>query len=321
MQTQLDEDHVLGQFDRLVEEGVVVYNTDYRTVTLADEGFSVRPSQDHPSLANPFSNHSTRSQFEFRILGSLATKPVAPSDPEKHESAKQPGCAPGSDINVSGYEVATVGSTHLLAFNKFPSARPHLLLLTQDGFKRQYAALDIDDIKAALQVLASLKTRRHLLFFNCGIDSGCSRMHKHMQVFPTPDPEQFPLWPDSKTSEPPFKAFICRFKPQAGPPPAEVLAGFYRELLRRAEKSVGHVTLEGEAALPHNVIMTRDWLVVIPRQAASWDGAATSAPGMLGMVWLHNEETMNLWVNRGPVNVLRRLGFPAEDTDVREPIE
>jgi hypothetical protein len=58
MQTQLDEDHVLAEFDRLVEEGVVVYNTDYRTVTLADEGFSVRPRQDHSSLANPFSNHS-----------------------------------------------------------------------------------------------------------------------------------------------------------------------------------------------------------------------------------------------------------------------
>jgi hypothetical protein len=60
MHTQLDEDHVLGQFDRLVEEGVVVYNTDYRTVTLADEGFSVRPSQDHPSLVNPIHFLTTR---------------------------------------------------------------------------------------------------------------------------------------------------------------------------------------------------------------------------------------------------------------------
>lgn len=219
--------------------------------------------------------------------------------------------------------MATIKSTHLLAFNKFPAARPHFLVLTQDGFKRQYEALDIDDITAALHVLSSFKTRQ-VLFFNCGVNSGCSRMHKHMQVFPAPDPEQFPLWPDLKESKPPFKYFVRRSHPNTGPPAAKAIAAAYQTLLRRAAEAVGHVghvALEGEAALPHNLIMTRDWLVVVPRRAVSWEGAGSSAPGMLGMVWVHNEETVKLWLEKGPAKILSRVGFPADEVEARPPSE
>jgi hypothetical protein len=38
--------------------------------------------------------------------------------------------------------------------------------------------------------------RSYLAIFNCDVDSGCSRLHKHMQILPDPDAEQFALWPD-----------------------------------------------------------------------------------------------------------------------------
>lgn len=50
----MDEDHLLEQFDRLVEQGVLVYNPNYRTVAQSDQGFSVRPI---PSLESSVSNH------------------------------------------------------------------------------------------------------------------------------------------------------------------------------------------------------------------------------------------------------------------------
>jgi ATP adenylyltransferase len=192
--------------------------------------------------------------------------------------------------------------------NKFPSARPHFLILTEDGFRRQYEALNTDDLTAAHHVISSLRSR-HLMIFNCGIDGGCSRLHKHMQVFPAPD--GFTLWPDSEIPQPPVKFFMHRF--QKGLPEADELLRIYRALLRRAERALGHAALEGEAAVPHNVIMDRSWLVVVPRRSAGWDGISTNAAGMLGMVWVNNEEKMNLWLKRGPANVLARLGVPADE--------
>ena len=214
---------------------------------------------------------------------------------------------------MAGYEVLTIGSTHLLAVNKFPAARPHLLILTQDGFRRQYEALNRDDISAAWQVLSSL-TIRSLLLFNCGIDSGCSRMHKHMQIFPAPESDTFSLWPDSADPQVqanlPFKAFVHRF--QNGFPPADAILGIYQALVRRAERAVGHAARDGEPAIPHNVIMDRNWLVVVPRRSAAWNGADTNAAGMLGMVWVQSEDRMNVWLERGPANVLAHLGVPAD---------
>ncbi|KAJ4289984.1 hypothetical protein N0V88_006785 [Collariella sp. IMI 366227] len=287
MRETICEEDILSQFDRLIDEGTVVYNEDYHTVKELDKGFL----------------------FEFRILSSLTTKPQAPKDQQKHSEFKHSGCRPGSDINVSGYEVATLGSTHVLAVNKFPAARPHLLILTQDGFRRQYEALNIDDIAAAHQVLSSLSGRQ-LLLFNCGINSGCSRMHKHMQVFPAPHPENFELWPDSTDQVVPFKFFIHYFR-DGLPFPEEILA-VYQSLLGQAAACFENIALDSEAAVPHNLIINRNWLLVIPRRAAGFEGADTNAAGMLGMVWVHHEERMKLWLNKGPADVLARIGVPAD---------
>ncbi|KAK4098995.1 hypothetical protein N658DRAFT_498813 [Parathielavia hyrcaniae] len=292
MESKLNEDDLLAQFDRLVEQDIVVYNPDYRTVTVTDQGLP----------------------FEFRILSSLTNKPQAPQGQQTQPIPQQPGYRPGSDIDVSGYEVATLGAAHVLAFNKFPAARPHLLVLTQDGFRRQYEALNMDDFRAAVQVISSLATgtakNRYLLLFNCGINSGCSRLHKHMHIFPAPDRGQFPLWLDSDEPRLPFRFFMHRF--QSGLPSAHEIVDIYRALLRRAERAAGHSVLEGEAAVPHNVIMDRNWLIVIPRRSPGWEGADTNAAGMLGMLWVHNEEKMKVWLEKGPANVLARIGVPAD---------
>ncbi|KAL2166786.1 hypothetical protein VTG60DRAFT_2139 [Thermothelomyces hinnuleus] len=287
MEPRLSEGYLLTQFDRLVEQGMVAYDRSYRTVVRSAKGLS----------------------FEFRILNSIAAKPQVSRDPTEHPSSRPSGCRPGGDITVSGYEIATIGTTHLLTANKFPSARPHYLILTGDGFRRQHEPLDIHDLAAARHVIPSLLPRRHLVIFNCGIDGGCSRMHKHMQVFPAPD--DFPLWPDAAAEpELPFRFFMRRF--HNGLPPPDDLLRTYRALLRRAERAVGHAALEGEAAVAHNVMADRNWLVVVPRRSASWDGLSTNAAGMLGMVWISSEDKLKAWLDRGPAAVLARLGVPAD---------
>ncbi|KAL2260902.1 hypothetical protein VTK26DRAFT_4955 [Humicola hyalothermophila] len=212
--------------------------------------------------------------------------------------------------------------------NKFPSARPHLLILTQDGFRRQHEALDLEDISAARHVMCSLEDNaaapastptttasfgRALMLFNCGIESGCSRMHKHLHVFPGPKSDTFRLWPDDARAQArlPFKAFVHRF--EGGTlPAATAILGVYRDLLREAEQSVGAAPRDGGPAIPHNAVMDRNWLVVVPRRAAKWNGVGANAAAMLGMVWAENNDKMDAWMRLGPANVLRHVGFPAD---------
>jgi ATP adenylyltransferase len=42
METELNENQLLAKFDSLVEQGVVVYDGNYRTVVVSDNGFPVR---------------------------------------------------------------------------------------------------------------------------------------------------------------------------------------------------------------------------------------------------------------------------------------
>lgn len=224
------------------------------------------------------------------------------------------GCRPGSDIDVGGYEVADVGTTHLLAYNKFAAARPHLLLLTQDGFRRQHERLDRHDFAALGQVLSNLRRReRYLAIFNCGVDGGCSRLHKHLQVFPAPPADDFALWPDryDPTTWPalPFKCFVHRFGDEL--PSADKLTAIYETLLGQAEREVGYEPgKERGKAVPHNVVLDRKWILVVPRRNAGLDGVIVNAAAMLGMLWVVNDEMMERWKRLGPANILAHVGVP-----------
>lgn len=297
----------------------------------------------------------------------------------KAEPVTLTGCQPGSDINVAGYEVGTLGGAdgHILAFNKFPAARPHFLILTADGYRRQFEALNGNDLWSMWVVMGKFnayiqsddingvnaanegkRKQRHISFFNCGLKSGCSRLHKHMQVFPIlaeqdlekegedgEDGDEFKLWPDIE--DPgfykevlPFKVAIARFKKGDGPITKEKLLETYQRLLKEAEgwlresfekqgdgdqngvnvpgwAEQGHRAKSGEnweqetaAVIPHNVLLDRDWMVVIPRREAAWMGGDCNAISMLGMNWVSGEDKIEKWVGLGPAEVLRRVGVP-----------
>ncbi|KAK1977061.1 hypothetical protein LZ30DRAFT_753086 [Colletotrichum cereale] len=344
----MDEASVLARFDKLVGDGVVMYAEDMEKVYHEDGGF----------------------KFEFRITSALKSKPLAVGDNAELDDAngeadggarhasetKTPstcnrgasgsssngtrrgieldadGCVPGGDISIAGYEVGRVGGAHVLTFNKFSAYRPHLMLVTADGRRRQFERLDGADLGAAREVLAGLRRRgggggggggqEYLVIFNCGKEGGCSRLHKHMQVIPAPD--AIPLWPDEVGPEPPFRYFVHRFAgslDEAGElPSANELIGAYQRMLRQAAALVpgregvvgGNGDGDGrEAAVPHNVVLGGRWMVVVPRVADGVDGAGVNAAGMLGVVWAAGPETVDKWKRLGPRRVLEEVGVRA----------
>lgn len=189
------------------------------------------------------------------------------------------------------------------------------MILTHDANKRQYESLKLDDWQAIGQVLVNMG-EEYIAFFNCGQDGGCSRLHKHMQLIPKPK-SSFAAFLDTEGGiEPdvPFQWFHHRFN-DALIYPTELLFIYQKLLWEATEVGKGlfeHAdSLPAGAAVPHNVLVTNRWMVVIPRRQAGVDKVAgANAIGMIGVIPVASSEEIGIWEQIGPANVLRKLGVP-----------
>nr|POF17850.1 diadenosine 5',5'''-p1,p4-tetraphosphate phosphorylase 2 [Quercus suber] len=189
-----------------------------------------------------------------------------------------------------------------------------LMLLTCDGHRRQHEALDADDFSAAWAVLHDCPS--HPMFFNCGWESGCSRMHKHMQLMPKPDQSFVSFLDDGEQEEPriPFCWFWRRFDMRQGAPSPAALLRIYGELVRQATQvTQPHSAPPGssmlEAVTPHNLILTTTWMVVIPRRREGVNAeAGANAMGMLGVIAVATPKEVQEWLARGLQKALGELG-------------
>lgn len=224
---------------------------------------------------------------------------------------------PGSDIGTRGFEIgeASAGATHFLIANKFCFARPHLMFLTSDGYQRQHEALHEPDFAAAWNLLHDM-TSEYVAFYNCGKDGGCSRLHKHIQLMPKPK-NCFASFLDGDNGTPPsvpFQWFYRRFESPSIS--ASQVTETYNHLLQEATKvGGGHSAHADEApagaACPHNMILTRNWIVVIPRRRAAINKeAGVNALGMLGVIAVATQKEIDNWIKLGLTESLRELGVP-----------
>ena len=71
-----------------------------------------------------------------------------------------------------------------------------------------------------------------------------------------------------------------------------------------------------EEAVAHNVMLTQDWLITIPRRAATvsdrLEGHVVGCQGVLGSVWCSKEEQLQAWKHVGLKNVVKELGVPGK---------
>lgn len=241
--------------------------------------------------------------------------------------------APNGDISTdvnafsdsSGKGIASKGIfTHKLILNKFCVFRPQYLLLTTDPLQRQTSRLNEADLQAAWNVLSQFAASSpHYVIFNCGREGGSSRKHKHMQVLEVPagGEDRALLWPglaDHRIAEEPIETgpyetlplpFITfRSKLRKGYADATDLKRVYS---LQYEQCCEALQRKVDEDVPHNVVLTKDWLVTIPRRRATTEGIyghIVNATGMVGLVWCGDEGQLAGWSERGPANVLGDLG-------------
>lgn len=189
------------------------------------------------------------------------------------------------------------------------------MLLTFDGYRRQYEPLLEADLDSAWRVLGLAGEKDYVAFYNCGQEAGCSRLHKHLQVMPLPT-NSFAAFLDSEEPETnvPFEWFYRRLEGKEVTHAA--LSRIYNDLLEEATKVAGRhrdrtASAPSGAACPHNMILTKRWMIVVPRrQGAINKEAGANSLGMLGVVAVATTEEIDNWVRLGLTKCLAEMGLP-----------
>ncbi|HEB27038.1 hypothetical protein LCGC14_2368540 [marine sediment metagenome] len=207
--------------------------------------------------------------------------------------------------------------------NKFNVMDHHILMVTS-RFEPQQTPLDIEDFLAA-QIC--LQAQNGLVFYNSGPVAGASVEHKHLQMIPLPQAHTaigtFPfdglLSSASVADNPtetalPFSHRVVTTETIAtefsSMNPIEALKETaernhknYHRLLTDLKLSSGS---DGRMP-PHNMLMTRDYLWVIPRRKSSHEGLAVNALGFAGMLLVRDKNQLGQLDRIGCLELLKAV--------------
>jgi ATP adenylyltransferase len=250
--------------------------------------------------------HDRGVPIELRYVDALAKKDV-----ERVRSGDRPANQQGPFNPFLPYDPALfvddAGPDHVLILNKFPVIANHVLLITRE-FLHQEAVVTVDDFVAIAKLMSIMEG---VMFFNGGRTGGGSQPHRHFQLMPAALPIEAVL-PAAGITQPqrlsvlPFRhAFVhFHFEPQAAA--ADNGARLF-ELFQRCCACV-EVTVKDGNLSPYNLLITRRWMMVIPRTRELWqqDGHSISlnALGFGGRILVRSPELIDVVERAGAFNIL-----------------
>ncbi|HKR79370.1 MAG TPA: DUF4922 domain-containing protein [Nitrospira sp.] len=216
--------------------------------------------------------------------------------------------------------VAPISPTHIVLLNKFNVLEHHLLIVTR-AFEDQQCQLTQQDCEALLIALTEIDG---LAFYNAGPDAGASQSHKHLQLVPfNPTIAPLPIDPlllfpqaDSMVDTVPglpFRHVGAPMDPDWTNPEKHSGASLhasYRKLLRAAGLSVDPTVGSHMLTAPYNLLVTRKWILLVPRSQECFEGISINALGFAGMLLVRNEQQLATLRRFGPVTALQKVTAP-----------
>jgi ATP adenylyltransferase len=218
--------------------------------------------------------------------------------------------------------VADISETHLALLNKFKVIDHHLLIVTR-AFEEQETLLNLSDFEALWMCMAEFDA---LGFYNGGVIAGASQPHKHLQMVPLPLAGAGPTLPiepvlkstDSNTgirarSSLPFIHAFTQVDPallDQPRPMAERTHACYRAMLEATGISVTRVDGKTCQSGPYNLLVTRRWMLLIPRRREFADSISINALGYAGSLFVRDELQMRTVQARGPMALLAEVAMP-----------
>ncbi|RKR38285.1 phosphorylase [Paraburkholderia sp. BL17N1] len=217
--------------------------------------------------------------------------------------------------------VADISDTHLALLNKFNVIDNHLLIVTRD-FESQNALLTLADFESLIACMAEFDG---LGFYNAGAAAGASQAHKHLQMVPLPLGDSEPSVPiESILAAPlldglartvprlPFRHAFASLEPGAAisVDAAPSLLSRYRALLEAAGIAPVEVGGELHQSAPYNLLVTRRWMLVVPRSEECVEGVSINALGFAGSLFVRDAAQMRAIERLGPMAALARVALP-----------
>ena len=254
--------------------------------------------------------------FQVRILESLVMKKIA----------KAPRSSPNPFLPYDpNLFVAPISPTHVALLNKFNVVEHHLLLVTR-AFEDQRCQLTQKDCEALLIALTEIDG---LAFYNAGAEAGASQSHKHLQLLPL-DATMGPLPIDpllrfaqvdgmlGTVPRLPFRhgyaAMDCDWTNPEKDSGASLHA-CYRRLLHVAGLSVDAAAGSHAPTAPYNLLMTRKWMLLVPRSRECFEDISINALGFAGGFLVKDVQQLATLRRFGPMTALRHVTLPRSADD------
>jgi len=214
--------------------------------------------------------------------------------------------------------VTDLSPTHVALLNKFNVVEHHLLIITR-AFEEQETLLTRQDCEALLVGLAEIDG---LGFYNAGPVAGASQPHKHLQIIPLTEA------PDGRLPIEPLLSTVCAtatIGPVPGLPFLHAAAPFnprwldrgqdnvisfhacYRALLDVTGLSIEPLQDGLERCGPYNLLVTRRWLLLVPRSEESFEGISINALGFAGALLVKDTTQLAVLKRHGPMTALRHV--------------
>lgn len=216
--------------------------------------------------------------------------------------------------------VCNVNPHHICVLNKFNVFDNHLLLVTKE-FQVQTRRLDLDDIAALCTLMAE---RQFLAFYNGGPEAGASQKHKHLQLIPIPyeSSDAEPKVPIEDILTPqdgfiqqslPFVHRMHWFQTEEDQSEDDYASQWQNPSLVHAAYMSLMQDLDRfheddpETTKPYNFIMTRRWMMVVPRSRDRLNGVECNGIAFTGAMLVRSREHVDWLKNTGIFNVMGEL--------------
>lgn len=249
--------------------------------------------------------------FLVRQVDSLARKSAQGShhmSPAKEAKPRAtPFLPPEPELTLGA-----LSATHCAVLNKYNVLDSHLLVVARQ-FEHQETLLTLADMEALAFCLGELDG---LGFYNGGAVAGASQSHKHLQLVPLPLSRTGPAIPmeallptgvDDEQSAPPFPHAFARLPAPTSRASLDApgIHRLYLDLIRQ----IGIRPLPGEGqprqSGPYNLLVTRRWMLAVPRRVDVVDGISVNALGFAGSLFVRDDAGFAAIRRRGPMALLR----------------
>jgi len=205
--------------------------------------------------------------------------------------------------------IGNLSPTHCLVLNKFNVFEHHVLIVTRE-YVSQDELLTVDDLAALASTMCAVDG---LGFYNGGTIGGASQPHRHLQLVPVPfgqGPHPTPVDSLLRTENLPTSAGTVE-----GLPFAHAVVSLKGSATRASGASLLHTRylelLEAigidDRSRPYNLLVTRRWMMVVPRSREHWGSVSVNALGFAGSLLVRDNVQLERLRRHGPMAVLRAV--------------